>query len=90
MKVRLYATLRPVAGGKSVELREDHVTIGEALDELVERFSGLRPLLFDDEGSMQRFVSVMVSGRDIRHLAGLETPLTAESEVDIFPPVAGG
>ena len=33
---------------------------------------------------------IMVEGRDIRHLSGLETRVTNESAMDIFPPVAGG
>ena len=32
----------------------------------------------------------MVDGRDIRHIEGLESRLSPNSELDIFPPVAGG
>ena len=32
----------------------------------------------------------MLNGRDIRHLDGLETQIPPNSDMDIFPPVAGG
>lgn len=65
-------------------------TVGEALDELVERFPDLGPRLLTDDGAVRPFVAVMVDGRDIRHLDALATPLSVNAELDIFPPVAGG
>ncbi|MDA0366029.1 MAG: MoaD/ThiS family protein [Chloroflexi bacterium] len=65
-------------------------TVREALDELVERFPDLGPRLIADDGTVRPFVAVMVDGRDIRHLDALATALSLTSELDIFPPVAGG
>lgn len=90
MEVRLYATLRPVAGGGRVDLAGPYATIGEVLDGLVERFPDLRALLFASERSVRPLVAIMVDGRDIRHLDGLDTAVGTESAIDIFPPVAGG
>jgi len=90
MEARVYATLRPLVGGRSVMLSDGCTSVAEALDELVERFPDLRSRLLDDDGAVRTFVAVMVDGRDIRHLAALATPLTPASELDIFPPVAGG
>ncbi len=46
--------------------------------------------LIDDDGTVRRFVAIMVDGRDPRHIEGLQSRVTPESELDIFPPVAGG
>ncbi len=90
MLIRFYATLRPLVGGRSVELRDPPDTIGGVLQRLAAEYEGLGDRLVDEEGSVRRFVAIMVDGRDIRHLDGLGSRVGAESELDIFPPVAGG
>jgi len=42
------------------------------------------------DGSLIVGVMVLVNGTHIAHLQGLDTPLSEDSTVDIFPPVAGG
>ena len=90
MEVRLYATLRPVAGGGRVDLVGSYATIGDVLEGLVERFPGLSPRLFLSGLTVRPMVAIMVDGRDIRHLDGMSTAVGTESAIDIFPPVAGG
>ena len=90
IEARLYATLRAIAGGKSVTFERQPDTVGAALEELSTRFPDLRPGLLDEDGAVRPFVAVMVDGRDIRHLQGLDTPLEEDATLDIFPPVAGG
>jgi molybdopterin converting factor small subunit len=42
------------------------------------------------DGQNTGFAIVLVDGHDARSLQGLDTPLTPQSEICIFPPVAGG
>ena len=90
IEAKLYATLRVIAGSKSVFLERQPATVGAALEELSDRFPDLRAGLLDEDGAVRPFVAVMVDGRDIRHLGGLTTPLAGAETLDIFPPVAGG
>lgn len=90
MEVRLYATLRPIVGGRSVAVPDRCTTIGEVLSTLSADYPDLAPHLLDDDGAMRPYVAVMVNGRDIRHLDGLNTAVGADDGIDIFPPVAGG
>lgn len=90
MKVRVYATLRPLVGGSSVTLDGGAGTVGEVLARLVVAHPALQDRLFDEEGAVRPFVAIMVGGRDIRHLQRLETAVQETDELDIFPPVAGG
>jgi molybdopterin synthase sulfur carrier subunit len=90
IEAKLYATLRAIAGGKSVTLERQPDTVGAALEELSSRFPDLRAGLFDDDGAVRPFVAVMVNGRDIRHLESVDTPLEDGDTLDIFPPIAGG
>lgn len=90
IEAKLYATLRAIAGSKTVALERQPDTVGAALKELVDRFPDLREGLLSEDGAVRPFVAVMVDGRDIRHLDGLETVLPDDATLDIFPPVAGG
>jgi molybdopterin synthase sulfur carrier subunit len=90
IEAKLYANLRTIAGGKSVTLERPAATVGAALEELTGRFPDLAAALLADDGAVRPFVAVMVNGRDIRHLGGLDTPIEGDAVLDIFPPVAGG
>ena len=91
MDVRVYATLRPIVGGRKVVLADGNVaTVRDVIDGLVTRFPALRERLLSPEGEIRPYVAVMVDGRDVRHLGGLDAAVCAGAEVDIFPPVAGG
>ncbi|HJM74974.1 MAG TPA: ubiquitin-like small modifier protein 1 [Dehalococcoidia bacterium] len=90
MEIRLYATLRPIVGGRTVEVPNRCATIGDVLATLSDDYPDLAPHLLDDDGAMRPYVAVMVNGRDIRHLDGLQTAIGTDSGIDIFPPVAGG
>ena len=90
MEIRLYATLRPIVGGRTVDVPDRCTTIGDVLSQLSADYPDLAPHLLGDDGAVRRYVAVMVNGRDIRHLDGLKTAVGSEDGIDIFPPVAGG
>ncbi len=92
MVIRLYATLRPPAGGKSVDLpAEEGEPIGAILRRLVAAYPGLEGMLLTPDGqALLPHVQVFLSGRSIRDMQGLDTPLPASPDMAIFPPVAGG
>jgi sulfur-carrier protein len=87
--VKIPSQLRSAAGG-AAETEVDGATVQEVLDGLFERFGELRPRIYDDDGSLRRFVNVYLAGEDIRFLEGLSTPVTDGSELTILPAVAGG
>jgi molybdopterin synthase sulfur carrier subunit len=91
IEAKLYATLRTLAdGNKSVMLDPGTPSVAAALAALIAAHPSLRDGLLADDGSLRSFVAVMVNGRDVRHLDGLDTPLADNATLDIFPPVAGG
>jgi sulfur-carrier protein len=87
--VKIPTQLRAAAGGES-ETVLDGATVQEVLEGLFERFDELRVRLYDDDGSLRRFVNVYVAGEDIRFLDGLATPVADGAELTILPAVAGG
>lgn len=64
-------------------------TVRELLDDLVERFPGLRSQLIEED-EVAPFVNVFVDNEDVRTLAGLETPVRDTSTVILLPAMAGG
>jgi sulfur-carrier protein len=87
--VKIPTQLRPVTGGEA-EAEVDGATVQEVLDGLFERHDELRERIYDDDGSLRRFVNVFVAGEDIRFLEGLATPVADGAELTILPAVAGG
>ena len=86
--VRIPPTLRAEVGGAR-ELRAQGETVGEVIDDLVERHPALRPQLFQN-GGLGSFVNVYLGGEDIRTLGGLETRVAADETVILLPAMAGG
>jgi len=63
--------------------------VREILDDLIERFPGLRTQLVEDD-DIAPFVNVYVEGEDVRTLDGLETAVKDGSTVILLPAMAGG
>ena len=91
MKVKIYATLRPLVGAPTLDLRAGAgSTVGQALQEILHRWPQLRPELMDSEGQLSDRIHLFLNGRDVRYLDGLDTVIPAGAELRIFPPVGGG
>ena len=89
--VRLYASLREVAGERDIEVTlPDGATVRDLISRLVEPRPALAQRLLAQDGNIPPSVNVFVNGRDIRDLSGLDTPVMPDDEVTILPPAAGG
>ncbi|ASJ03705.1 molybdopterin synthase sulfur carrier subunit [Thermococcus profundus] len=82
MKVKVFATLIDIAGKRVFEVNGPQ-TVGELLDELDGLFPGFKK-------ELERGFIILVNGKNIEHLNGLDTPLGEEDTVSIFPPAGGG
>jgi len=89
--VRVYATLRPIVGGRDVDVAlPPGATVRDLVLRMVERWPELEELLLTD-GEVSRRVHVFVDGRSARHLPdGADTVLAEDQEIDVAPAVAGG
>ncbi|HWI60609.1 MAG TPA: ubiquitin-like small modifier protein 1 [Symbiobacteriaceae bacterium] len=92
MRIRLYATLRPLAGGKHADVPvAPGETVRTALTRLIALYPGLEgEILTKDQQSLLPHVQVFIGGESVRHMQGLETVLEEAADMAIFPPVAGG
>jgi len=90
--VNLFATLRELAGNRTVQFDlPDGSTVRQLLDCVVETYPAMRDELFNADGELFGHVHVFINGRDAPHLdKALDTPLTPTDKVDLFPAVGGG
>ncbi len=91
MRVKFFATLRPLAGAKEaeVELRTKD-TVGSVLEKLTAEYPALKERILDEEGNLQSSINVLLNGRNIRFLDGLDTAIQEGDQLALFPPVGGG
>ncbi|ACS34414.1 MoaD/ThiS family protein [Thermococcus gammatolerans] len=82
VKVKVFATLIDIVGKRMLEIGGVK-TVGELLDELDRRFPGVKKEL--EDGYL-----ILVNGKNIEHLQGLETPISDDDTVSVFPPAGGG
>jgi molybdopterin converting factor small subunit len=87
-RVRIPPTLRADVGGAR-ELEAHGDTVGDVIEDLVERHPSLRSQLFQN-GGIGSYVNVYLGGEDVRTLEGLETPVQHGSTVILLPAMAGG
>jgi molybdopterin converting factor small subunit len=95
VSVRLYGVFKSAAGSALVQLdiMSPEPTVRSVIAELVSRqhYGNLEQLVFDGEGRDPRpNALIMVSGREIGALAGLETKLNEGDELSLLPIAHGG
>jgi molybdopterin converting factor small subunit len=95
MQVVVYvpASLRQFSGGAG-KVRVDcaEATLGDVFDQLHASCPGVVERALDEQGTLREHVNVFVDGQSVRagSKRGLQTPVTAGSEVWILPAVSGG
>lgn len=86
----MFANLRQICGGVTVEVQPDGNRVIDVLDKMVEMFPDLQAEIFTVEKELLPFVHVYVNGRNIIHLNDLHTEVNERDQFALFPPVAGG
>jgi molybdopterin converting factor small subunit len=91
--VKLFGVFRSAASEVEVQVGETHPTVKSVISALVSQksYASLRQLLLGSDTSDPRpNALIMVSGREINTLDGLETRLTENDELSLLPISHGG
>jgi len=95
IRLKLYGVFRATAGRSElvIEITDGTPTVRSVISQFVsgKEYESLRQLLFEKGSSDPRpNALIMVSGREINTLSGLETSLTENDELALLPVAHGG
>ncbi len=89
VEVRIPTVFRRYTDGEAViELKPG--SIGDLIEQLDQRYAGLKGQLLGEQGDLHRFVNVYLNDEDVRYLDGLDTKASEGDTVSLLPSVAGG
>lgn len=93
--IKLFATLQLKVGIREIVYDGPVLTVGEMIDWLQRRVAEqgrdvdvIRELL-EDDGRIRPGTILLVDGRNVHHVQGLNTPVDG-SVLSVFPPAGGG
>jgi MoaD family protein len=90
MKVMYFATLRDITGKLEEDWTLPAATLRDLMGGLIARYGSRFEKWVVKGGELSGLAVILVNGKDARHSGGLDTPLSPDSEIFMFPPVAGG
>lgn len=89
--VRLLASLRPVVGSNALDVPTGpDATVRDLLRVLADDYPALAARILTTEHELAPGIQLVINGRHIDFLQGLDTPLQATDDVVLVPPLAGG
>lgn len=89
IKIRIPTPLQKLTNNQP-EVEVSGANVKAVLAALEEKHPGLRERLYDDKGTLRRFINFYVNDEDIRFLKSEETALKDGDELSIVPAIAGG
>jgi molybdopterin synthase sulfur carrier subunit len=92
VRVNFYADLRPLASGKTVEVKTSApMTARQVLEAVTNPRPTLAEKIWQAPGALYDHIHVFINGRQSIFVPqGMDTVLGADDELDVFPPVGGG
>jgi len=93
VRIKFFATFRDLLNLKEIEINltsSESYTIGQLLEDLIDKFPTLQAEIFNEDKTIRRMTHILVNGRNIIHLQGLETDIKSTDEIALIPPVGGG
>lgn len=89
--LKLFATLRDIAGQKTIDVAfRDGQTVRELIATINDGCPELGEAILTPQGELTGLVHILVHGRNIDWLDGLDTTIKASDQVVLMPPSAGG
>lgn len=92
VRVRTLFNLKEVIGVREITLAVDEgSTVKDLMRLLLEKYgSRLKERIVDSSGTIYPHLTILINGREISFLGGMETRLTEGDVISILPPAGGG
>ncbi len=89
--IKLLAGLQKIAGGPTLDLPLEGIQVARDLTSAIWRlYPALGAEIVDKTGALTGKVHILINGRNIEWLQGMDTPIGDGDTVVFLPPVAGG
>ena len=89
--VRIPSYLAEFARGQTaLTLETSGTSVRSLLTALWEQYPALRDRVVDEQNEVRQHINIFVGEDAIRHVNGLDTPVSANDEIMIVPAVSGG
>ena len=90
INIRVFGSLAPLLGRKHTILLDEEATLKTLTNELAKNSGQTRHNYLGDYKITGGDLAIMINGRNIAMLDGLDTKLSDGDDVVILPPTAGG
>lgn len=87
--IRIPPPLRRFTGGAEI-FETSAGNLPELVDNMEQKYPGIKKSLLSPDGKLHRFVNVYVNDEDIRFLGGMEYSFKEGDEILLIPSIAGG
>jgi len=88
IRLRLFSSLREIAGTREVEVEGEELSISQALTKFADRFEKAKEVLFDKDGKLFPSVLLLVNGESVDDGPGAR--VKSGDVVSVLLPTAGG
>jgi sulfur-carrier protein len=89
MTVKYFGDIRPLTGTKEEGWPVPQTDVRSLLNAVGEKHAALQRRLFEGD-QLSSTIIILVNGRSVDYLKGIETPLQPDDIVDVFPVEGGG
>lgn len=89
IKVRIPTPLQKLTSNQG-EVAAKGASLQAVLADLEKQYPGMKERLYDEKGSLRRFINFYINNEDVRFLSGETTPVKDGDEISIVPAIAGG
>ena len=90
IEVKFLTRFLELTGVRKTQI-DDVNNFSDLVNVLIQKYGNkFEDLLLDTNGNLRDYLKIMVNGKDIRDINGLETPLKDGDQVVMFQTIAGG
>ncbi|MDI3480554.1 MAG: sulfur-carrier protein [Tepidanaerobacteraceae bacterium] len=89
MKVKFFGNIRDITGTKEIQIN-GAASLRQLLQQLCDKYGKTFNEKVYKDNNITGEVIILVNGRNVYFTGGIETALSKDDEVSIFPIVAGG
>ncbi len=92
VSIQVFASLRESLGFSQIDIDAQAADVAQLIDLISTKYGPeFRDRLIDPRTKqLRKYYKILVNGRDIELIEGLETPLKERDEIVFFPPAGGG